>query len=118
MQGWIIAYNRFVHDVGFAVDAGKSPHDVLFLRNTFAVKQPEGAAITGDVSRLRLMDNTFAVSPQRRCCPMRTAAENRGNTCRKFCAERVPRAGAVAVRVAETTQRKLAAQAVRKGTKS
>jgi hypothetical protein len=121
MQGWIIAYNRFVHDIGFAVNAGKSPHDVLFLRNTFAVKQPEGPAITGDASRLRLVDNTFAGFPTKALLPeSATAVENRGNTVQESFAAGARPAAPVPSLFAWQKQHKekLAAQAVPKGTKS
>jgi hypothetical protein len=118
MQGWIIAYNRFVHDVGVAVNAGKSPHDVLFLRNSFAVKQPAGVAITGDVSRLRLVDNTFTGFSAKELLPNgATAAENRSNSMQEvFAAGARPTAPVPSLFAWQKEQKKkLAAKTAREG---
>jgi hypothetical protein len=59
MEDWIVAYNRFDHDIGFAISSQGANHDVLFLKNHFSVKSPDATAITGDVSGLRLRGNSF-----------------------------------------------------------
>jgi hypothetical protein len=123
MQGWIVAYDRFIHDVGFAVNAGELPHDVLSLRNAFAAKQPESSAVTGDVSYLRLVENTFAGLTSKALPDGTTTAQNRGNgieavfTTGNHPTAPVPSLSAWQKQQKQQQKKKLPAQAVLKGTK-
>jgi hypothetical protein len=80
MKDWIVAYNRFDHDIGFAIDSQGAGHEVLFLNNNFSVKSPNATAVNGDVSGLKLRGNHFAGwSPDKLFAPGSAPSENTGN---------------------------------------
>jgi hypothetical protein len=80
MKDWIVAYNRFDHDMGFAIDSKGAGHEVLFLNNNFPVKSPNVTAVNGDVSGLKLRGNHFAGwNPDKLFAPESAPAENTDN---------------------------------------
>jgi hypothetical protein len=80
MKDWIVAYNRFDHDMGFAIESRGAGHEVLFLNNNFSVKSPNATAVTGDVSGLKLRGNHFAGwSSDKFFAQGNAPAENTGN---------------------------------------
>jgi hypothetical protein len=59
MKGWIIAYNRFVHDMGYVLKSETTGLDVMLKDNVFSVRDPEATVFKGDVSGLKLTGNRF-----------------------------------------------------------
>jgi hypothetical protein len=59
MDGWIIAYNRFIHDVGYVLKSETTGLDLLLKDNVFSVREPEATPFKGDVGGLKLTGNRF-----------------------------------------------------------
>jgi hypothetical protein len=59
MEGWIIAYNRFIHDLGYVLKSETSNLDLTLKNNVFSVQDPEATLFKGDVSKLKLAGNRF-----------------------------------------------------------
>jgi len=80
-QGWLVAYNTFESDIGCAIASNGAGHDILFLNNSFSVANAEPPAVTGDVSALRLVGNSFAGYAESEILPAGgNPAEFTGNT--------------------------------------
>jgi hypothetical protein len=77
-RNWIIAYNRFIHDVGYAIKAEKGDHEVLFLKNFFAVEKPSASILNGETGKITLHENRFAGWPQN--TPLPTNTKLQGNS--------------------------------------
>ena len=58
-RGWVIAYNTFESDIGYAIGSDGPGHEMLFLRNFFSVEQPEPPTIQGQIGSFRLRENIF-----------------------------------------------------------
>lgn len=80
-QGWVIAYNTFESDIGYAIGSDGPGHEMLFLRNFFSVEQPEPPAIQGRIEPFRLRENIFIGFDVNQILPSGiTPAEFSGNT--------------------------------------
>lgn len=59
MKGWIIAHNRFIHDVGYVLKSEATGLDLTLKNNVFSVREPDKTLFKGDVSGLKLIGNRF-----------------------------------------------------------
>jgi hypothetical protein len=64
MSGWIVAYNRFSHDIGYILKSEAGGLDLTLKDNVFSIREPAATLFQGDVTGLKLSGNRFYNLPE------------------------------------------------------